>query len=142
MQYKLLLFLFLLSGYAASAQPGGKQGVAIDGKTYFSPDTALLRGEIAEQRTAMSVGIPKILSMIPSKNYPVILENYASDKESLNLKTDIRNYLAGKGYTNIKTNVHPLYGEDFKFRNCDVAIMNIAETVVLFLPPCPKAYKK
>lgn len=125
----------------AKAQQKDKQGLKVGNETYYSADTSMLRGDIINPRTAQSVGIPKILSRIPSKTSEIILETYSNDKESMNLKYDIRNYLSKQGFTNIKTNVQPFYGEDFTFRQCDVAIMNMAGAIVLFIPPCEKAYK-
>jgi hypothetical protein len=97
---------------------------------------------IIAQRTAASTGIPKILSRIPSKTYEIMLEVYENDPESLKLRDDIRQFLRNKGYTNIKSNVQSYYGENFKFRECDLAILDDASTFVLFIPPCNKAYKQ
>lgn len=136
----MLSGLLLIMGRAA-AQPGSKTTSAnIPG--YHTADTTTLRGTIISQRTAYSVGIPKILNRIPRKDYPILLENYAKDKESLTLKSMIKDFLLEKGYTDVKTNVQPLYGDDFTFRQCDVAIMEMGGMFVIFIPPCEKSYQK
>lgn len=136
-----MLILFSINGFA---QTGGAEALKVGDKTYYlaGADTTMLRGEIVKQRTAESENIGKILNRIPYKNYQIVLETYTQDKESLNLKNDIKRYLMQRGYTDIKTNVHPFYGKDFKYRQCNVAIMDEAGSFIFFIPPCARAYKR
>lgn len=108
---------------------------------YRTPGASTETRDIVAQRTAITVGIPKVLNRIPSKSYEVLLEVYENDPESLNLRENIKQYLRENGYTNVKSNVHTFFGEDFKYRPCDVAILDDSISFVLFIPPCNKAYK-
>ena len=140
----VITMLLTLAGYGGYAQVADAEALKAGDKMYYAAgaDTAMLKGTISAQRSAEGVGIGKILNRIPDKRKEIVLETYTKDKESLNLKQDIKLYLTQRGYTNIKTNVHPFYGKDFKYRQCDVAIMDEAGSFIIFIPPCAKAYSK
>ncbi len=129
--------LFVAATTMANAQIANDNAIP----KYRTPAASTETRDIVAQRTALSVGIPKILNRIPSKSYEVLIEVYEQDPESLNLRENIKHYLRDKGYTNVKSNVHTFFGEDFKYRPCDVAILDDSLAFILFVPPCEKAYK-
>jgi hypothetical protein len=139
--YSLLLLVFLSTpGFAQTAKKKG--GVQFPsqlhvGEKMFEEGSAQKR-KSTHQRHAADVGMAELISKIPGKSYPILIETYSKDEESITLRDEIKTYLKNKGYTNIKIVAQAYFEKGFKYKECSIGIFDNPQAFDIFIAPCYK----
>lgn len=141
MRYYLYLLLLLCSN-AALAQQSGKTVTMQQGNKTYSNETQLtkIKGK-KYQRKLADMNVQKIIAGIPRKDYPIVIETFSNDEESITLKKELTAYLKKQGYTNFRNFTQALFGSDFKYKECTMAVLYDPDIYDIFIAPCNKMAK-